>query len=222
MIRSPILAVLASLACGGSVAKPSASNVPPAPVTVLAPAGQLSRFAALKVMVLPSQSVQADDRASWRSTATSDRSLLTALDSVVEQALGARGLRALWIFPATLQKSAKRNPTYLTDPYLMQALGPVRLSIKNPQDVLSEPFASQLRALAGVNDSRYAWIPLVLRFEPFGPDGNARAVLRSVVVDARGAQVVWVGEVAGQPQPQYSATVLTSLALRVADLVVPQ
>lgn len=224
--------LLAALACGGSAAKPSAAEISPAPTTVLAPPGQLARFAALKVMVLPAQSVQADSLPTWRNTATADKALLAALDSAVEGALNQRGVQTVWIYPAALQRSARRNPTYLTDPYVMQALDPVRQALKKPQDALSEPFASQLRALAGVNDSRYSLIPLVLRFEPSvitaqgqgqgQAQGQARAVLRSVVVDARGAQVVWVGEVASEPQAAFSAAILASLAQRVADLVVPR
>ncbi len=222
--------LLAALACGGSAAKPSAADISPAPTTVLAPPGQLARFAALKVMVLPAQSVQADSLPAWRNTATVGKALLAALDSAVEGALNQRGMQTMWVYPAALQRSARRNPTYLTDPYLMQALDPVRQALKKPQDALSEPFASQLRALAGVNDSRYSLIPLVLRFEPSvitaqgqaQGQGQARAVLRSVVVDARGAQVVWVGEVASEPQAAFSAAILASLAQRVADLVVPR
>ena len=218
--------LLAALACGGSAAKPSAAEISPAPTTVLAPPGQLARFAALKVMVLPAQSVQADSLPAWRNTATVDKALLAALDSAVEGALNQRGMQTVWVYPAALQRSARRNPTYLTDPYLMQALDPVRQALKKPQDALSEPFASQLRALAGVNDSRYSLIPLVLRFEPSSStaqgQAQARAVLRSVVVDARGAQVVWVGEVASEPQATFSAAILASLAQRVSDLVVPR
>ena len=222
--------LLAALACGGSAAKPSAADISPAPTTVLAPPGQLARFAALKVMVLPAQSVQADSLPAWRNTATVGKALLAALDSAVEGALNQRGMQTMWVYPAALQRSSRRNPTYLTDPYLMQALDPVRQALKKPQDALSEPFASQLRALAGVNDSRYSLIPLVLRFEPSvitaqgqgQAQGQARAVLRSVVVDARGAQVVWVGEVASEPQAAFSAAILASLAQRVADLVVPR
>lgn len=226
MTGARFFVLLAALACGGSAAKSSAAEISPAPTTALAPPGQLARFAALKVMVLPAQSVQADSLPAWRNTATVDKALLAALDSAVEGALNQRGMQTVWVYPAALQRSARRNPTYLTDPYLMQALDPVRQALKKPQDALSEPFASQLRALAGVNDSRYSLIPLVLRFEPSGitAQGQAqvRAVLRSVVVDARGAQVVWVGEVASAPQAMYSAAILASLAQRVADLVIPR
>ncbi|MEO6446940.1 MAG: hypothetical protein ABIZ91_06745 [Gemmatimonadaceae bacterium] len=188
----------------------------------LAPPGQLSRFAGVKVMVLPTQSVQSDERPDWRTTSTPDKALLAALDSAVETALVQRGLQSSWVFPAALQRSAKRNPTYLTDPYAMQALASVRLALRKPQDPLSEPFASQLRALAGVNDARYALIPLVFRFEAADGAGDARAFLRAVIIDARAAQVVWTGEVASVPQREYSRSVLASVAEHVADLVVPR
>lgn len=226
MTRARFLVLPAVLACGAPAVRPSASEQAPAPSVALAPPGQLSRFAGVKVMVLPSQSVQFDERPDWRSTSTPDKALLAALDSAVETALSQRGLQATWVFPAALQRSARRNPTYLTDPYALQVLAPVRLALRKPQDPLAEPFASQLRALAGVNDARYALIPLVLRFQAADGAGNARGRLHAVLIDSRGAQVVWNGEVASAPQREYSpsllASLLASVAEHVADLVVPR
>ncbi|HEX4932262.1 MAG TPA: hypothetical protein VFV33_03730, partial [Gemmatimonadaceae bacterium] len=94
--------------------------------------------------------------------------------------------------------------------------------IRRPDDMLGEPFASQLRSLAGVSDARYAFIPLELRLEPVPDAATGRAVLQVAVVDARGARVVWAGEVAGDAHPAYAPGVLGSLVRRVADLVVPR
>ena len=102
----------------------------------------------------------------------------------------------------------------------MRALDAVRVALRKRDEPLAEPFASQLRALAGVSDARYALIPLDLRFVPNGPGSSGRAALRLAVVDARGAQLVWVGEVAGDPSSTFGSEVLASLAQRVSDLVV--
>lgn len=221
-LGSLALALACATACGGTQRPESA----PAPAVVpadspAASAGQLNRFAALKVMVLPLQAVVGEDRLGWRAAAGGDKAILSAIDLALEAELGRRGLASLWSFPPALERAARRNPTYVTDPASMQAIDPIRVALRKPNEPLGEPFASQLRALAGVSDSRYAFVPLELRFEPSGQGATSgRALLRSALVDARGAQVVWVGEVAGDPMPQYAPAALSSLVRRVADLVV--
>ena len=180
----------------------------------------MARFAALKVMVLPTQSLIAVDSLGWRATAGGDKVVLATLDRELESSIGERGLATLWAFTPALVRAARRNPTYLMEPAAMRALDPVRLAIRKPDEPLAEPFASQLRAMGGVVDARYALIPLELRFVPIPPGTTGRAVLRSAVVDARGAKIVWVGEVGGDPSANFGAEVLASLARRVADLVV--
>jgi hypothetical protein len=218
--RAFALASLAALACGG----PRTAAAPPAPLTEANPAtnaGQLARFAALRVMVLPSQGAWRTDSLGWRARAGTERELLGLLDRSIETALGERGLSSQWVFPPAMERTAKRNPTYVTDPYAMRALVAVRAALRKPQDPVAEPFASQLRTLAGVSDSRYAFVPLDVRMEPVAA-GGGRAVLRAAVIDARGAQLVWTGDVAGEAQSEYSEALFTSLAERVADLVVPR
>jgi hypothetical protein len=173
-------------------------------------------------MVLPAQGTLGVDSLGWRSKVGSDRDLLTALDVAIEGAMSDRGLKSQWVFPPAMDRAAKRNPTYVADPYSMRALEAVRAALRKPQDPLGEPFASQLRTLAGVSDVRYAFAPFELRIEPIPGSANGRAVLHAAVFDARGSQLLWTGEVAGDGQPQYSPAVLGTLAQRVADLVVPR
>ncbi|MBK6488121.1 MAG: hypothetical protein IPF98_14965 [Gemmatimonadetes bacterium] len=219
------VALCSLVACAGA---PAPAPPPPSPSTpVYGPAGQpdpsagqLSRFAGLTVMVLPAQAVSAVDSLGWRSAGGGDKALLAALDSVLADSLSGRGLGTQWAFPPALRRAASRNPTYVTDPSAMRALDAVRVALRKRDEPLAEPFASQLRALAGVSDARYALIPLDLRFVPNGPGSSGRAALRLAVVDARGAQLVWVGEVAGDPSSTFGSEVLASLAQRVSDLVV--
>ncbi|MEP7381957.1 MAG: hypothetical protein ABI910_09740 [Gemmatimonadota bacterium] len=216
-IRAALLLSLA--ACGGGQAAPPATAAAPAGMPA-ASSGQLARFAGLKVMVLPTQGVVATDSLGWRRSAGGDKSVLAALDSALADSLSGRGLGALWIFPPALRRSVGRNPTYLSDLSAMRALDAVRVALRKRDDPLTEPFASQLRALAGVSDARYAFIPLEIRFEPILPGTSGRAALRSALVDARLAQLVWVGDVMGDPSPAFGPGVIASLAQRVADLVV--
>lgn len=184
-------------------------------------AGLLARVAAQTLLVFPAQAVAPADPLGWRAASGGERVLLASLDAGLEAVLGERGLSHQWVFPPALQRAAKRNPTYVTDPTAVRALGPVREAAKKPDDPLPEPFASQLRSLAGVSDARYAFIPLELRLEPVPNTTTGRAVLQLAVVDARGSRVVWIGEVASDAFPSYAPAVLGSLVRRVADLVVP-
>lgn len=245
---SLIPAVCFAVACGAKTTPPPVTTAP-TPATATSPAGAsatagegaergavapnagvLRRFAALNVIVLPTQSVSSGDALGWRGASGGDRVLIPALDAGIEAALGERGLTT-WVYSSALQRAARRNPTYVTDPSAVRALEPVRAVIRKPDDSFAEPFATQLRSLAGVSDARYALIPLELRLEPIpnATTGRAvlqattgRAVLQAAVVDARGSRVVWVGEVAGDAQSSYGPAVLASLARRVADLVVPR
>lgn len=227
-----------AVACGGAKQTPQPVSTAPAPATAPPSAGAsaipateqgaaspnagvLRRFAALNVIVLPTQSVASGDALGWRAASGGERVLIPALDAGIEAALGERGLTT-WVYSSALQRAAKRNPTYVTDPSAVRALEPVRAVMRKPDDSFAEPFASQLRSLAGVSDARYALIPLELRLESIPNASSGRAVLQAAVVDARGSRVVWVGEVAGDAHASYGPAVLASLARRVADLVVPR
>jgi len=226
--------LIAVVSCGGTAPVPPPVSTAPAPAQGAAPAasadaaatvtpmaGVLGRFAALNVIVLPTQSVGSADLLGWRASSGGERVLIAALDAGIEAALGERALTT-WVYSSALQRAARRNPTYVTDPAAVRALGPVRAVMRKPDDSFAEPFASQLRSLAGVSDGRYALIPLELRLEPILNGTSGRAVLQVAMVDARASRVVWVGEVAGDPHAAYGPAVLASLARRVADLVVPR
>lgn len=235
---SLVCAVCFAVACGGARTTPQPVTTVPGPATsapapgasaspataqgASAPnAGVLRRFAALNVIVLPTQSVASGDALGWRAASGGERVLIPALDAGIEAALAERGLTT-WVYSSALQRAAKRNPTYVTDPSAIRALEPVRAVIRKPDDSFAEPFATQLRSLAGVSDARYALIPLELRLESIPNATSGRAVLQAAVVDARGSRVVWVGDVAGDAHASYGPAVLASLARRVADLVVPR
>ena len=86
---------------------------------------------------------------------------------------------------------------------------------------IPEPLASQLRTLVAVHDARFALLPLEVAFEKaaVGTAGG-RARLRLAIVDARTTELRWVGEVRSDPSPVLNPGVTTSLAGRLADLIV--
>jgi hypothetical protein len=184
--------------------------------------GALANLASLRMMVLPTQALALSDPFGWRAQSGGERAVLDTLDRAIEAALGGRGLASQWTFPPALLRAARRNPTYVTDPYTLRAMDAVGVAIRRPGTPLVEPFASQLRALAGVSDSRYALIPLDIRADAATAESAGRAILRLAVVDARGARLTWVGELAADSARRFTPRVAADLARHLADLIVPR
>lgn len=215
-----LLAALATVACARPPQPPAAQN-PVAPAGGLAP-GTLARFAALRIVVLPVQLVAPSTIDGWTAFGAGGIDERRAFDDMLERELTDRGLGTQWVYPAALAQSARRNPTYLTDPYTLRALDGVRLAMRRAQDPIPEPIAGQLRALTAVSDARYALVPLDMRIAGPGGPAGAQAFLRLAFIDTRGSAVVWTGEVSTEPQTGYSPAAFLSLVQRVADLIVPR
>ena len=166
----------------------------------------LGPFAAMRVAIVPVQLWRADTSA-WSMAVTWAETRL-ALDSAIAGELQERGLGRRWAYASDVVRSARRNPTYATDPY---ALGVGRWRAMPPKigDPLSPVVADNLRPLTALGDSRYALIPVELRAE------GAAVVLRLVLVDTRARSVVWTGDLLAPG----GAGMLAGLAVRVADLV---
>ena len=171
-------------------------------------------------MVLPLQEVVADDAMGWRAKAGPDSTVRQRVDSTLESLLTDRGVNQ-WVYPPALTRSAKRNPTYLINPHSIRASGAIRAASRTPQQMILEPLASQLRGLAGVSDARWALVPLELRFVTDGAT-RSRAQLSLAVIDVRGSQVRWSGDVMGDSHADYSFAAIVSAVQRAADLVVPR
>ena len=218
---SASLTLLWVTACAGAPAQQDNAAVTPATQpTATAGPGSLNRFAAERVMVIPSQGVLAVDPLGWRAKAGTDKALLQRVDSALEAAFAERGL-AQWIFAPALVRAAKRNPTYIADPYQVRAAGPVRLAMRTRERAILEPLSSQLRGLSGVSDTRWALVPLELGFAADGAAGG-RVHLALAIIDVRSAQLRWTGEVLGDVAPDYAFAAVASAIQRAADLVVPK
>jgi len=87
-----------------------------------------------------------------------------------------------------------------------------------PETTVRDPLQSQVRGLVGLKGSRYALLPVELRFENRG-NGTGVAILRIVMIDSRMAQIRWVGEVVSDPARTVSPALTASVATRFADLV---
>lgn len=223
--RTLLLASLALTSVAAPLAAQTATNrartEPRARGEQRAVPGSLQRFAAVKVILLPVQTLRAEGHPAWRVRPGRDTVVTRAVDRALEDVMGERGLAKQLVFVSQLHRAAQRNPTYLTDPYDVRAAEALRAAARKPQDAIGEPLVSQLRALAGVSDARYAIVPVELRFES-GADSSGHAVLRVATVDTRAAQLLWIGEVAGDDVATFSTSVISGIAQRFADLVVPR
>ena len=144
---------------------------------------------------------------------------LLAADSAVAREASARRLSSNWVFPAELIRSAKRNPTYATDPNAIRAGDAVRRLERNSRGQLAEPVASQLQVLAGLHDTRYVLVPVELSFEPASA-GKGQVVLHLALLDIRGARLQWSGNVTSDAASALTPAVLATLAGHAVDLFV--
>jgi len=169
------------------------------------------------VIVAPTHRISEVDPTGWLAQIPRTREYLRALDDTIGAELAARGLKSQWVFPADLARAAKRNPTYVVDPYSLAA-EPLRAPNVAPATRLTEPLASQVRTMIALQDARVVLLPVELRFEK-DRTGQGIAVLRLALLDGRLSEVRWIGEVRSTPSATLSPAVLSSLASRLGDLI---
>jgi hypothetical protein len=236
VLATPLAALAAFAVCASAAhAQPSGRAAPP-----------LGVFAERPVIVVPVQYLRRGDPMGWAEQMGRSRPFMAHVDSEVAGALQDRRVN-LWIYPDAVVRSAKRNPTYMPDPYTLGA-DRLRPPIRKMPDMLAEPLASQVRTIAAVDNGRFILMPIELRFEPVKDDGDShadkhsdksqstasdgdanadsaarpkprgRAILNVAIIDARLARIVWIADIASDPQSEFSPALATSLAEHVADL----
>lgn len=198
--------------CGGARSAPSSSEPPEAP---------LNSFAAMRMVIMPTQGVRSGDALGWADRSGDRRAFLALVDSAIATAVRDRGLTS-WVLPSELVKTARRNPTYVADPADVRAGDAVRYLERKKKDGIPEPVASQLRAYGGFHDARHALIPVEVRFEAGKTPGSGHAVIRMAVLDLRGQSLVFIGDIVGPDMPDFGPAVATDVARRFTDLVVPR
>lgn len=205
------------LVCATLAAIMACHSAPP-PATVTPPDLALSGLVAERIVVLPTYTLSVAPDLSTSGLTGSSRDLMAAFDSTLQATLERRGLRNRWVFPPELERSYKRNPTYAADPH---ALGeePLRSDALPIAGRLPEPLASQVRTMVALqDDARYVLAPVELRVERLG-SGYVRPALRLALLDARGSDVRWVGDVKGDSASALGPSVAAGLATKVADLI---
>lgn len=206
MLAGPVLAPISARAQG---------KAPPAHQHVLA------AFATRRLIILPTHYLRMNDSLNWAGQISDREAYLSSLDAEMEFAFSDRGVKKVWVFPAALEAMAKRNQPYAPDPHGMAAQwlrypGPKRLP-----EQLPDPLASQLRTLAALQeDGQLIFLPIELRFEPV-PGGKECAVLRFAIFDAVRAKIIYMADVASDPESSFGPALAASLAGHLADQLGP-
>ena len=213
-LAGSVLAALALLAGACAGRAPASSSAAPADAAAgrpPEPARPLASLAGQKAILLPVQQVDGEGAG------------LVAprrLDDDLAFALGERGLGGRWTTAAEARRMAGNNPSLSLTPETLPLPAAKRLGAGSQ---VQEPLAGQLRALAALADTRYAIVPLTLQLEPAAAGsevGAARVVLRLILVDVRGAQILWAGETSPVTVAPGSPALTARVAERFADLVV--
>lgn len=212
-LRSLTLAVAFTAACAGHAPQPAPQ----------VPDNALTGLAAQHIAVLPTFVATVAPELHWSNTGR-PLELQRTLDADILSALDERGLRKTWVFPEDLAAAYRRNPTYATDPFQL-AEEPLRAPSLMVDTRLPEPLASQVRTMVAFHqDVRYVLAPVEIRLEPVpgAKAGTGRGVLRLVLLDARGSNVRWIGEISSDNVETFGPVISASIAARLANVISPR
>ncbi len=170
-------------------------------------APRLGAYAAERMTLLPAQE--------WTGTADA-RAHLDAFDLALSRYLADGGIGEGWAYPADVLRTARRNPTYVTNPLALGAQ-PLKSEKAREGTPLPEPFQSRLRSIIALTGGRHAVVPVAIRVDT--TQSPAMAELRLTLVDGRQSRVLWTAiletRFAGAP-----SAAVDSLAARTAALFV--
>jgi hypothetical protein len=168
------------------------------------------RFASLsaeRVTLLPAQE--------WTGS-EGPRALLDAFDRTLSAYLADGGIADGWTYPADVLRTARRNPTYVSNPLALGAQ-PLKSEKAREGTPLTEPFQSRLRAILALSGGRHAVVPVAIRVDT--TQVPALAELRLTLVDGRQSRVLWTAILETRFEGAATAAV-DSLAARTAALFV--
>jgi len=189
--------------------KPPETDASP---TVMRP---LERMAGQQIVVFPVQYLASTDTLGWQQQIPNRAAYLAALDDQIEAAMTSRGIKS-WAFGREVERASKMNSILMTDARSLSAEWLRGRTL--PETGVRDPLAQQVRGLVGLKGSRYALLPVELRFQNRGP-GTGVAILRVVMIDSRMALIKWVGEVESDPTRTFSPALAANVATHFADLV---
>jgi hypothetical protein len=192
-------------------------------------------------VLFPIQAALPTPGGAWPGGLTSEQEVLETLHAEISFAFGEERDAESWALPDELVRRLKRNPTLRVNPHRLayQAL------LRKPQkhDQIPEPLHSQMRQVAALFNARLAVLPMRVWYEPepldevqqparepdesgdaspaAAPEASGRVVLLAAVIDTRRSAVLWHGKIEGGLEASDSSLLLTSLAFRLADHLIP-
>jgi hypothetical protein len=177
-----LFATVCLAACASSGREPDPQAARPAP----APALAVTPLAGQKIPVLPVSYLTAE--APVDEGLPVDRTArLHWADSLLGDALLARGPEIDWVLAPELRRVAARAPNTVVDPDRMgQSILRAQQLERTP-----DPLRAYLRALAAITNARMVMVPAAIRFERDPATGTVRAELVLVLVDTRNGAVAW-------------------------------
>ena len=196
-------------------------------------------------VLFPVQAARPTAGGAWPGGALNENDVLETLEAEFEFAFGEEDDAVSWVLPDAAVRRLRSNPTIGVDPYRVAYHGLLRKPKKEEQ--IYEPLHTQLRHVAALFDARIVVLPLLVWYERAeeldeegeladdeekeeaeqedNPDASkepqGRGVMLVAVIDIRRSTVLWHGEIRGELAPVSSSKLLTTLALAVADQLVP-
>jgi hypothetical protein len=173
--------VLMTVVVGGSCAR--AQSAPKTPKPLPAPALLLAPLAGQPIAVLPATYIITDGAVTGVPVGRAAQ--LAWVDSVVGEALQARGPEAHWMLPAEVRRVARRAPGIVTDP---DQMGQATMRFEGFKKV-PDPLFANIRSLSALTGSRFVMIPAAFRFSQTAAGVKVEATL--VLTDARSGTIPW-------------------------------
>jgi len=195
-------------------------------------------------VLFPVQAARPTAGGAWPGGALNEKDVLETLEAEFEFAFGEEEDAVTWVLPDAAVRRLRNNPMIDVDPYRVAYHGLLRKPKKEEQ--IYEPLHTQLRHVAALFDARIVVLPLLVWYErseeldeegelaedadeegaeqeadPDAEPEEGRAVMLIAVIDIRRSSVLWHGEIRGALAAATSSKLLTTLALAVADQLVP-
>jgi hypothetical protein len=192
-------------------------------------------------VLFPIQAALPAPGGAWPGGAASEQEVLQTLHAEISFAFGEERDAQSWALPDDLVRRLRRNPTLRVNPYRLAYQALLRKPKKHDQ--IPEPLHSQMRQVAALFNARLVVLPMRVWYEPEPldegerdagkegqqgnessggvPEATGRVVLLAAVIDTRRSAVLWHGEIEGAVDKPDSSLLLTSLAFRLADHLIP-